>query len=144
MDSKKIIEKLIKIADSQQKMISKLAQTMADNDPMSGDLTPTPQAAPSAPSAPTNKATPYNKALLAPIGTKLTEDEWRALEQQRGMKPGESTDAVHPDWVKAPQHSQQAGTNAPATQGGPPKVAPKLTPTEQAYVDMLKKKNQNG
>lgn len=145
MDSKKIIEKLIKIADNQQKIIKKLAQAAGseDKDPMAGLPEYTgPRYDVTAPAAP--KAAPArSNALLAPVGTKLTEEEWRALEKQRGMKPGESTDTVHPSWVNAPQHSQQAGTNAPATQGNPPKANMSgLSPAEKAEVDFLNRKNQ--
>jgi hypothetical protein len=153
MDSKKVIEKLIKIAESQQKIISRLAQAtdITDKDPMSGDLTPTPQAAPSAPAAPVNKATPYNKDLLAPVGSKLTEQEWNALLKQRfglDLSQWKAEKATDPALISAPgvanpEHGQQAVTNAPGTQGGPPKASkPNLTPTETKYLDLLKKKNQ--
>jgi hypothetical protein len=152
MDSKKVIEKLIKIAESQQKIISRLAQAtdLTDKDPMgalpeyTGPRYDANMRDVNAPAAPKVAPTPAKaNPLLAPIGTKLTEEEWRAMEKQRGMKPGESSDAVHPDWVTAPQHGQQAVTNAPGTQGGPPKASkPNLTPDEIKYLDLLKKKNQ--
>lgn len=154
MDSKKVIEMLIKIAEKQQLAIEKLAQNKGmapemSHDPMSGDLPsysgPRVDLTPKTDAAPV-KRDPYLEQLLAPIKHKLTEADWQALEKQRGMKPGEATDTSNPGWVpqvmapKAP--ATPTSPSGPATQGGPPGQSKPLTDTEKKYLEMLKNKNK--
>jgi len=159
MDSKKVIETLLKIARNQQKIITKLAQQRTPEeekefekkyDPMYDPSKETPAPVIPGPApvpAPATKpGTKYDPALLAPPGKRLTESEWRALEKQRGMKPFEATDTTEPGWVpqvmapKAPQ--TPTSPSGPAQQGGPPGQSKPLTETEKQYLEMLKKKNQ--
>ena len=164
MDSKKIIEALIKIAENQQLIIQKLAQSTGTTPRMLSPAekeeiekkydplrdfdkpAPTPTSVPSAPSAPTKPGTKYDPLLLAPPGKKLTEEEWRALEKQRGMKPGEATESVEPGWV--PQNLQPKAPAAPTSpagpsrQGGPPGQSKPLTPVEKEYLETLRKQNK--
>lgn len=110
MDSKKIIEKLVKIAHNQQKIIHKLAQQAGVSSPVETEMT-----GKSNPIAHKDSATAIVEALGAFYGRAISDLNVSGSNVNVAFKPGQATQANYDHVLKVVQSLQ----NSNVLMGGP-------------------------